>query len=217
MTDSGFRPTVAGTSNAPAEAASGNASDALNFASLEPRDQLLELLRERAAGRPFSELAAVTFDHRGATVMGHLLLDALEDAGYSVDDFDAVGALTAAAVPLVISVVQAAASRGEDVDGFVMDFVYPSIKGPSIKGKRVVLLDAWLSEKSYVQTSSLVTLRNGNELSLDVLGNAADFADGCALRKLLCFFAANEYAAGKLSKRRKSSLQKPQQRCLAAA
>ena len=167
MTDSGFRPTVAGTSNAPAEATSGNASDALNFASLEPRDQLLELLRERAAGRPFSELAAVTFDHRGATVVGHLLLDALEDAGYSVDDFDAVGALTAAAVPLVISVVQAAASRGEDVDGFVMDFVYPSIKGPSIKGKRVVLLDAWLSEKSYVQTSSLVTLRNGNELSLD--------------------------------------------------
>ena len=62
---------------------------------------------------------------------------------------------------------QAAASRGEDLDGFVMDFVYPSIKGPSIAGKRVVLIDSWLSEKSYVQTSSLVTLRNGNELSLD--------------------------------------------------
>ena len=30
-----------------------------------------------------------------------------------------------------------------------------------------MLLDSWLSEKSYVQTSSLVTLRNGNELSLD--------------------------------------------------
>ena len=124
-------------------------------------------MRGRAAGKPFSELSAVTFDHRGVTVVGHLLLDALEDAGYSVDDFDAVGALTAAAVPLVMSVVQAAASRGEDIDGFVMDFVYPSIKGPSIKGRRVVLLDAWLSEKSYVQTSSLVTLRNGNELSLD--------------------------------------------------
>ena len=63
--------------------------------------------------------------------------------------------------------IQAAASRGEDLDGFVMDFVYPSIKGPSIKNRRVVLVDAWLSEKSYVQTSSLVTLRNGNELSLD--------------------------------------------------
>ena len=50
-------------------------------------------MRERAAGKPFSELSDVTFDHRGVTVVGHLLLDALEDAGYSVDDFDAVGAL----------------------------------------------------------------------------------------------------------------------------
>ena len=30
-----------------------------------------------------------------------VLIDTLEDAGYSVDDFDAVGALTAAAVPMV--------------------------------------------------------------------------------------------------------------------
>ncbi len=109
----------------------------------------------------------MTFDHRGASVVGHILLDTLEEAGYSVDDVDAVGALTAAAVPLVSAMIQAAASRGEDLNGFVMDFVYPSIKGPSITGKRVVLLDSWLSEKSYVQTSSLVTLRNGNELSLD--------------------------------------------------
>ncbi|KAA8828628.1 orotate phosphoribosyltransferase [Bifidobacterium myosotis] len=134
---------------------------------MDPREQLASLLKEHVVGRPFSELSAVTFDHRAAVVMGHVLLDALEDAGYSVDDFDAVGALTAAAVPMVSAMIQAAASRGQDLDGFVMDFVYPSIKGPSIAGRRVVLLDAWLSEKSYVQTSSLVTLRNGNELSLD--------------------------------------------------
>ncbi|NMM93313.1 orotate phosphoribosyltransferase [Bifidobacterium oedipodis] len=144
-----------------------DAGDALAFAALEPREQLRTLLCERMAGKPFSELYAVTFDHRGASVLGHVLLDTLEDAGYSVDDFDAVGALTAASVPLVCAMVQAAASRGEDLDGFLMDFVFPSIKGPSIKGRRVLLLDAWLSEKSYVQTSSLVTLRNGNELSLD--------------------------------------------------
>lgn len=66
MTDSGFRPTGVSGSHADATATS--------FASLEPRDQLLELLRERAAGKPFSELSAVTFDHRGVTVVGHLLL-----------------------------------------------------------------------------------------------------------------------------------------------
>ena len=152
MTESGFRPT--GTPDL-AVAKSHN-----DFAMLEPREQLATLLKEHVVGRPFSELAAVTFDHRAATVMGHVLIDAL-------DDFDAVGALTAASVPMVSAMIQAAASRGEDLDGFVMDFVYPSIKGPSIEGRRVVLLDAWLSEKSYVQTSSLVTLRNGNELSLD--------------------------------------------------
>ena len=151
MTESGFRPT--GTPDL-AVAKSHN-----DFAMLEPREQLATLLKEHVVGRPFSELAAVTFDHRAATVMGHVLIDALEDAGYSIDDFDAVGALTAASVPMVSAMIQAAASRGEDLDGFVMDFVYPSIKGPSIEGRRVVLLDAWLSEKSYVQTSSLVDLR----------------------------------------------------------
>lgn len=137
------------------------------FAELDPRGQVKELLKEHVVGRPFSELCAVTFDHRTAAAMGHVLLDALEDAGFGIGDFDAVGALTAASVPLVTSTMLAAASRGQDLDGFVMDFVYPSVKGPSIKNKRVVLLDAWLSEKSYVQTSSLVTLRHGNELGLD--------------------------------------------------
>jgi orotate phosphoribosyltransferase len=161
-----FRKTVAAATEV-ASAATATEPSTVDFAMLEPRDQLKTLLQAEMKDKPFSELASVTFDHRGASVVGHILLDTLEEAGYSVDDVDAVGALTAAAVPLVSAMIQAAASRGEDLNGFVMDFVYPSIKGPSITGKRVVLLDSWLSEKSYVQTSSLVTLRNGNELSLD--------------------------------------------------
>ncbi len=161
-----FRKTVPAASEV-ASTATATEPSTVDFPMLEPRDQLKTLLQAEMKDKPFSELASVTFDHRGASVVGHILLDTLEEAGYSVDDVDAVGALTAAAVPLVSAMIQAAASRGEDLNGFVMDFVYPSIKGPSITGKRVVLLDSWLSEKSYVQTSSLVTLRNGNELSLD--------------------------------------------------
>lgn len=161
-----FRKTVAAATEV-ASAATATEPSTVDFAMLEPRDQLKTLLQAEMKDKPFSELASVTFDHRGASVVGHILLDTLEEAGYSVDDVDAVGALTATAVPLVSAMIQAAASRGEDLNGFVMDFVYPSIRGPSITGKRVVLLDSWLSEKSYVQTSSLVTLRNGNELSLD--------------------------------------------------
>ena len=161
-----FRKTVPAATEV-ASTATATEPSTVNFAMLEPRDQLKTLLQAEMKDKPFSELASVTFDHRGASVVGHILLETLEEAGYSVDDVDAVGALTAAAVPLVSAMIQAAASRGEDLNGFVMDFVYPSIKGPSITGKHVVLLDSWLSEKSYVQTSSLVTLRNGNELSLD--------------------------------------------------
>lgn len=161
-----FRKTVPAATEV-ASTATATEPSTVDFAMLEPRDQLKTLLQAEMKDKPFSELASVTFDHRGASVVGHILLDTLEEAGYSVDDVDAVGALTAAAVPLVSAMIQAAASRGEDLNGFVMDFVYPSIKGPSITGKCVVLLDSWLSEKSYVQTSSLVTLRNGNELSLD--------------------------------------------------
>lgn len=162
-----FRKTAPAPASSAVSSAADDAASTVDFAMLEPRDQLKTLLRGEMKDKPFSELSSVLFDHRGASIVGHILLDTLEEAGYSVDDFDAVGALTAAAVPLVSALIQAAASRGEDLDGFVMDFVYPSIKGPSIKGKRVVLIDSWLSEKSYVQTSSLVTLRNGNELSLD--------------------------------------------------
>ncbi|MBM6981628.1 MAG: orotate phosphoribosyltransferase [Bifidobacterium thermophilum] len=164
-----FRRTGSTDQGAAAAQSAGSASEqnTTAFAMLEPREQLRQVLAQAIKGKPFNELYSVAFDHRTAATVGHVLLDAIEEQGYGVDDFDAVGALTAAAVPLVSAVILAAASRGEDLDGFVMDFVYPSVKGPSIAGKRVILLDAWLSEKSYVQTSSLVTLRNGNELSLD--------------------------------------------------
>ena len=148
--------------SAAGQSVSASTESTVDFAMLEPRVPNQSVLQAEMKDKPFSELSSVLFDHRGASIVGHILLDTLEEAGYSVDDFDAVGALTAAAVPLVSAMIQAAASRGEDLDGFVMDFVYPSIKGPSIAGKRVVLIDSWLSEKSYVQTSSLVTLRNGN-------------------------------------------------------
>ena len=134
---------------------------------LDPRERLERMVRADITGKPFSELTAVTYDHEGAELAGHVMLDTLEEYGFSIDDFDAVGALTAAAIPLVSAVMHAAASRGQAVNGFVMDFVYPSVKGPSVEGRRVILLDAWLSEKSFVQTSSLVTLRHGNVLNLD--------------------------------------------------
>ena len=134
----------------------------------EERAELKRMLCADMSAKPFSELFSVTFAQRGSKLVGDVLFDAIEKAGYSLErDVDAVGALTAAAVPMVFALIHAAERKGIALDGFVMDFVFPATKGPSVNGKRVLLLDSWLSEKSYVQTSSLVTLRHGNELSLD--------------------------------------------------
>lgn len=146
---------------------SADVTEGYSFDMRPPQLRLRDMVAREVKSKPFSELYSISFDHDGGQLAGHVLLDTLEEQGFGLDDFDAVGALTAAAVPLASAMLQAAAARGQQLDAFMMDFVYPSIKGPSIKGKRVILLDAWLSEKSYVQTSSLVTLRNGNELDLD--------------------------------------------------
>ena len=58
--------------------------DEATFAMMTPYDQMKTLLRAEMADKPFSELFSVTFDHRGAAVVGHLLLDTLEEQGYSI-------------------------------------------------------------------------------------------------------------------------------------
>lgn len=131
--------------------------------------RLQKIVAQAVGSRPFSELYDVTLSQEGSRLAGEALLDTLQRAEKSgrVKHVDAVGALTAAAVPLAVSLMGAAGAHGRHLDGFTLDFVFPSTKGPSVKGKRVLLLDAWLSERSYIQTSSIVTLHRGNELGLD--------------------------------------------------
>lgn len=152
---------------------------------LEPTQRLEKLVRAEVVNKQFSELTSVTYHHDGATLAGHALLDALETHGFMLDDFDAVGAMTTAGIPLVTAMIHAAASRGQILDGFLMDFVFPGIKGPSIAGKRVILVDAWLSEKSFVQTSSVVTLTHGNELNVDFAVLENEGAQICAITSLV--------------------------------
>ena len=149
---------------------------------LDPRRRLEKMVRADIEGKPFSELTKVTYDHDGAQLCGHVMLDNLEEKGFVIGDFTAVGALTAAAIPLVCAIMHAAASRGEDLDGFLMDFVYPSIKGPSIKGKKVILVDAWLSELAItslvgslgkglaagVSTDTATDVGSGTDMGLDL-------------------------------------------------
>ncbi len=133
----------------------------------EEREELKKALKGEVKGNPFSDLFAVTMSSKTWEICGEGILDALEERGVDLSKVGAVGALSPAGVPLVGCCMAAAKKRGLTFDGFSMDFVYPSLKGPSVEGKNVVLIDAWISDLGYIQTSSLVTLTEHQELELD--------------------------------------------------
>ncbi|MBR6439776.1 MAG: orotate phosphoribosyltransferase [Aeriscardovia sp.] len=135
------------------------------------RDENMEclkaMLREEVGSNPFSDLFGVTMSAKGWSLCGRAVLSALERSGLDLARIGAVGALSPAGVPLVMCCVAAAKERGLSMDAFSMDFVYPSLKGPKVDGRDVVLVDAWISDLGYIQTSSLITLTERQELELD--------------------------------------------------
>lgn len=95
----------------------------------------------------YVDLRRVTLHHRAAPLIGHVLLDALEEAGYSTADVDAVGGLTMGADPVALALLHAAASRGQDLDAFVVRKEGKShglqrrIEGPDVTGRKVVAVE----------------------------------------------------------------------------
>jgi len=124
-----------------------------------PREQLRELIMELAvvrgkvtlaSGREadyYVDLRRVTLHHAAAPLIGHLLLDALEEAGFGPGEVDAVGGLTLGADPVATSLLHAAASRGLALDAFVVrkeskaHGLQRRIEGPDVAGKRVVAVE----------------------------------------------------------------------------
>jgi len=124
-----------------------------------PREQLRDLIKELAvvhgkvtlaSGKEadyYVDLRRVTLDHRSAPLVGHVLLDALEEAGFSTADVDAVGGLTMGADPVALALLHAAASRGQELDAFVVRKEGKShglqrrIEGPDVSGRKVVAVE----------------------------------------------------------------------------
>lgn len=124
-----------------------------------PREQLLELVKELAVvhGRVtlssgkeadyYVDLRRVTLHHRAAPLIGHVLLDLLEEAGLGTAEVDAVGGLTLGADPVATALLHAAASRGQDLDAFVVrkegkaHGLQRRIEGPDVAGRRVVAVE----------------------------------------------------------------------------
>ena len=123
------------------------------------RAHLAELVNELAVVRGKVTLASglesnfyvdmrrATLHHEAAPLIGHVMLDLLEENGFSVDEVDAVGGLTMGADPVATAMLHAAAARGLDLDAFVVrkaakdHGMKRQIEGPSVEGKRVVVLE----------------------------------------------------------------------------
>lgn len=123
------------------------------------RDQARDLIRDLAvvhgrvtlaSGREadyYVDLRRVTLHHRAAPLIGHVLLDRLEEVGLGPGEIDATGGLTLGADPVATSLLHAAASRGLDLDAFVVrkeakaHGMQRRIEGPDIAGRRVVVVE----------------------------------------------------------------------------
>lgn len=124
-----------------------------------PREQLRDLISELAVVRGrvtlasgkeadyYVDLRRVTLHHAAAPLIGHLMLDALEEAGYGPADIDAVGGLTLGADPVATAILHAAASRGLALDAFVVrkeskaHGLQRRIEGPDVAGRTVVAVE----------------------------------------------------------------------------
>lgn len=124
-----------------------------------PREQLRALITDLAvvhgrltlaSGKEadyYVDLRRITLHHQAAPLVGHVLLDHLEVQGYGPADVDAVGGLTLGADPVATALLHAAASRGLDLDAFVVrkeskaHGLQRRIEGPDVAGRRVVAVE----------------------------------------------------------------------------
>ena len=95
----------------------------------------------------YVDMRRATLHHEAAPLIGHVMLDMLEEAGLGTDEIDAVGGLTMGADPVAAAMLHAAASRGLDLDAFVVRKAAKDhgmrrrVEGPDVTGRRVVVLE----------------------------------------------------------------------------
>lgn len=116
--------------------------------------QELSVIHEKvilASGREsdfYVDMRRSTLHHEAAPLIGHVMLDLLEESGFAVgEEYVAVGGLTMGADPVATAMLHAAASRGLDLDAFVVRKAAKDhgmkrrIEGPDVVGKNVVVLE----------------------------------------------------------------------------
>lgn len=156
------------------------------LANTSPRQQLAQLVKELAvvhgkvtlaSGREadyYVDMRRVTLHHHAAPLVGHVMLDMLEEAGLGVGEIDAVGGLTMGADPVAAALLHAAASRGLELDAFVVrkeakgHGLQRRVEGPDVAGKRVVVVE----DTSTTGGSPLTAIEALREAGAEIAGVA---------------------------------------------
>lgn len=115
--------------------------------------QELAVIREKvtlASGKEsdfYVDMRRATLHHEAAPLIGHVMIDLLEENGFPLEQIDAVGGLTMGADPVATAMLHAAAARGLELDAFVVRKAAKDhgmkrlVEGPSVVGKKVVVLE----------------------------------------------------------------------------
>lgn len=119
----------------------------------------------------YVDMRRATLHHEAAPLIGHLLLDRLEESGLGVGEIDAVGGLTLGADPVVCAVQHAAASRGLALDAFLVrkaakqHGMQRQVEGPDIGGRRVVILEDTSTTGNSPLTAAEAARANGADVA----------------------------------------------------
>ena len=129
-------------------------TSATSSPDVSPRARLLELIKAKAivhgkvilsSGAEadyYIDLRRITLDGEAAPLVGQVMNELTRDL-----DFDAVGGLTLGADPVATAMLHASAAGGRRLDAFVVrkagkaHGLQQRIEGPSIKGRRVLIVE----------------------------------------------------------------------------
>jgi len=148
----------------------------------DPRAELAKLINEiavvhgkvtLASGKEadyYIDLRRATLHHQAAPLIGHVMLDLLEENGYGPEEIDAVGGLTLGADPVATALLHAAASRGLEFDAFVVrkstktHGMQRLVEGPGVKGREVVAVEDTSTTGGSVLTAVEALRKEGAEV-----------------------------------------------------
>ncbi len=98
-------------------------AEIVSFANDPQRKRLHEMLTgteffDSNFTEVFGEKLALLLKQECSVLLGHVMLDVLEEAGISPDDIQGIGAKMPFSAIIATSIIHAASSRGQDLDAF---------------------------------------------------------------------------------------------------